>query len=306
MRGPIRTGCTRTLDPGLPSVECGALLRRSRRGSRAWSARLDPQGDEMKRAATAIGIVVLLLATFGTPASAGERRRTQTAQYTGLSWEADCRTQRLQEVNSLLCRAAKTAHTAVFSGRTRFRAPSWARSVRVSIKDDSGRPVAFRVYFDKDATNAYRFRNSTCAQRATLNLRRNTKQISIARIEGCAGALPTKGVVAATFSAKRTANPSPRDYVRGCSSIGVSGVGLGAGGCSYTASKAGGYSGVGYWGIRIVRGNETIELDSLNDPRCAATGFIHAGDLVFADTEAGYVAAGDDVNCEWSILEVTR
>jgi hypothetical protein len=257
----------------------------------------------MKRAGIAIGMVVVLVVALGGPVSAAERRRTEAAQYRGHSSELECRsrlfdTGLLEEPNRLTCGTANTAHSAALSERTRFRAPSWARSVQISISDDSGDPVGFRVYFDGDTNDHYRFTNSSCVQRATLNLRKNTRRISVARILGGCGALHTTGVVKAAFSSRRTADPSPRNYVSGCGLAGVLGlVGFDSGSCSYRASKAGGYIGVGLWSIEIVRGGETIRVETIGDPPCSQIGFIRAGDRVAVRLVAGYVAAGDNVHC---------
>lgn len=262
----------------------------------------------MKRVGIATGIIVTLVVTgLGGVADAGERHRTQSAPYKGHSFESDCRfggNEVVRDFWELECRQEKAVHDAVFSERSTFAVPTWARSVRVSIRDDSGRPVAFRIYVDKDAFDDYRFTNSTCGQRATLNLGTRTKRVSVARIgplNNC-GAPPTTGTVTATFSSKQSSRPSPRNYVSGCGVAGVSGIGFGWS-CSYTASKAGGYFGAGMWQIRIVRGGAAIELEALEDPSCSPTGFIRAGDHVtVARTgvpflDPGYVAAGDNVHC---------
>lgn len=213
----------------------------------------------------------------------------------------------LEEPNKLVCGTANTAHSGAFSERTRFRAPSWARSVQVSISDDSGDPVGFRVYFDNDAIDDYRFTNSSCAQRATLNLKVNTKRISVARpiTSGCGArpALHTTGVVKATFSSRPAADPSPRAYIGGCSVEGVQAIvsaGFSGSTCTYTASKPGGYVAVavGMWRIEIVRGNDVIELDTVNAPPCSEKGHIRPADRVTAQLfGAGYVGVGDDVHC---------
>jgi hypothetical protein len=252
----------------------------------------------MKRAGIATGMVVVLLVALGGPVSAAERGRTDTAQYRGPSFEATCPTPSAgREAWDLACDGAKTAHAGVFSDRTRFRAPSWARSVRISVADDSGTPVYFRVYFNDDLANGYRFANSTCTDRATLNLRKNTKRISVARIAGGCEGTPTTGSVKAAFSSRQSKHPSPRNYISGCRLTGNPYVGFDGDSCSYTASKPGGYVGAGVWSIDIVRGNRTLHLEAVRDAHCSQPGFIRRGDQVTLRFLVGYVAAGDDVHC---------
>lgn len=261
----------------------------------------------MKRICAALAVIFALVAVLAAPASAGEQRRTETVSYTGHSFESDCRFRGNEVVRDfweLECRQGRAVHDAAFSGRSAFAVPTWARSVRVSIQDDSGRPVAFLIYFDNDAFDDYRFTNTTCGQRATLNLGTRTKRVSVARLAPwtnnyACGTPPTTGTVTAIFSSRPTSNPSPRRYVAGCGIVGVSGIGIGAGAtCTYTASKAGGYSGAGTWRIQIVRGDRVIELEAVEDPHCSPTGFIRPGDRVTINKGfAGYVTAGDDVHC---------
>lgn len=223
----------------------------------------------MKRAAVATGITILLLADFAPEASAREEHRTETVRYIGVGIETD------------------------------FVVPSWARSVRMSIRDATGRRIGFHVYADEDRNQGFDNYRASCAQRAVLNLRRSTKLIWVGTNLACESP-PTTGVVTAVFSSRHATKPSPpRIPARGCQDVGVSSTGIGDGPtCSYTALKPGGYFGAGYWTIQIVRGDRTIELDAVTDPHCSQAGFIHAGDLVTVNGGGGYVAAGDNFRCD--------
>lgn len=244
----------------------------------------------MKRVCIAMGITVaLLIAGLAGPAEAGERRRTVTAQYRGHS------------------EPAPIVGSYGTSERTRFSVPPWARSVSVSIHDDSGHPVAFLVYFDKETGDDFRFRNGSCTQRATLNLAKNTGRIFVARplSPGCGGPFPyvdelgthTTGVVRATFSSISSRHPSPRNYQAGCGVAVIATIGFGWS-CTYTASKAGGYVGAGMFSIEIVRGDEVIRVE-WTERTCAQTGFIKPRDRVTATIgiAGGAVVAGDNAHC---------
>lgn len=264
----------------------------------------------MNRVCVAI-VVVGLVAGGVTQASAAERSLTVTDRYEGHSGDAsditNCPWGRPLES---VCAPVDDAYRVGSSGSSVFRVPTWARSFRVSIRDDSGDRVAFAVYFDEDKRDDFRFANSSCAQRATLNLRSKTGKLRVARPlmfgNACGGAAArhTTGIVTVTFLSVSSTQPSPRLYVGGCSVSGIQAfgsVGFSGPTCSYTASKLGGYTAavVGTWQIQITRGSRVIELGTTSgDMPCGAKGVIRRGDRVtIGMVGAGYVAVGDREEC---------
>lgn len=91
-------------------------------------------GVIVKRAGIAMGIILVLVAGLQSPASAHERRRTKTVHYTGgpNEWHLF--------VGST---DAGPGTPAVFS------TPSWVRSARVLVRDDTDLPVAYKVRFNR-------------------------------------------------------------------------------------------------------------------------------------------------------------
>lgn len=256
-----------------------------------------------------VAIVVVGLAAGGvTQASAAERSQTATDRYEGHSDDArditNCPWGRPLEN---VCAPVDDAYRIGSSGSSVFRVPSWARSFRVSIRDDSGDRVAFAVYFDDDKGTDFQFANSSCAQHATLNLRSKTGKLRVERPlmfgNACGGAAArhTTGIVTVTFLSAPSTRPSPRLYVGGCSVSGVQAPFISSGfsgpTCSYTASKPGGYMAavVGTWQIQITRGDRVIELGTTSgDMPCGAKGVIRGGDRVtIGMVGAGYLGVGD-------------
>ena len=130
---------------------------------------------------------------------------------------------------------------------------------------------------------------------------------------GAGPALSAPQRSAPTAVGPRPASPSPElaatppsgqaQTSPGCEATDAGAGGLGSVGaaqyCSFTAGAAGGYSGVGFWYMRVTRAGVTRSYDQ-SAPRCSSTGFIQPGDYVEIGVpygQSGDIKAGETAHC---------
>ena len=150
----------------------------------------------MRRACISAGVVMALVATFGNQALAGERRSTRTVHYTG--WA---------EWHFFMGGASGPGDNAVFA------APSWARSVGVSVNDDTELNVAYKVRFEKPSGANTGPAHGCGGRPQRFALPRGTKRVFVQTEapawgpapgcdQGVIRGVPTTGTVTVTFSSR--------------------------------------------------------------------------------------------------------